>query len=106
MRDNVKILKKQRNKIYTISLIGEFTLYDVHDFNNEISEFIRKKDITTIIMDFSGLTAIDSTGIGQLISFQKKLNEKGKELILINMDEKIQKLFALLKLQEVFNIQK
>ncbi|SHE80921.1 anti-sigma B factor antagonist [Marinitoga hydrogenitolerans DSM 16785] len=102
----MKVLKKQRNKIYTISLIGEFTLYDIHDFNSELSDVLPKKDISTIIIDFSNLMAIDSTGIGQLIALQKKLNENGKNLILINMDEKIQKLFALLKLQEVFTIQK
>ncbi|WP_129409621.1 STAS domain-containing protein [Marinitoga lauensis] len=102
----MKIIKIKRNKIYTIKIMGEFTLYDVHDFENEVIPIISKKDITTIIIDFNGLITIDSTGIGQLISLQKKLIEKGKELVLINMNEKIQKLFALLKLQEVFNINK
>ncbi|OQY10372.1 MAG: hypothetical protein B6I29_01540 [Marinitoga sp. 4572_148] len=101
----MKIIKNQRNKIYTIKIIGEFTLYDVHEFKIEINSITSKKDINTVIMDCSGLITIDSTGIGQLISLQKRLKEKGKELILINMDEKIKKLFALLKLQEIFNIQ-
>ncbi|GAB6189773.1 anti-sigma F factor antagonist [Marinitoga arctica] len=101
----MKIIKVKRNKIYTIKIIGEFTLYDTHIFNMEISDLINKKDISTIIIDFSALTTIDSSGIGQLISLKKKLNESNKELILINMDEKVKKLFSLLKLQEVFNIQ-
>jgi anti-sigma B factor antagonist len=102
----MKIIKVQRNKIYTIKIIGEFTLYDIHDFESEIKPIINKKDINTIIMDFSELITIDSTGIGQLISLQKKLEEVGKELVIINMNEKVEKLFALLKLQEVFNINK
>ncbi|WGS64433.1 STAS domain-containing protein [Marinitoga aeolica] len=102
----MKIIKVQRNKIYTVKIIGEFTLYDIHDFENEVKPLITKKDINTIIMDFRELITIDSTGIGQLISLQRKLKEMGKELVLINMNEKIKKLFALLKLQEVFNINK
>lgn len=102
----MKIIKTQRNKIYTIKIIGEFTLYDIHDFENEIKPIVNKKDINTIIMDFRELITIDSTGIGQLISLQRKLKEIGKELVLINMNEKVEKLFTLLKLQEVFNINK
>ncbi|AEX85187.1 hypothetical protein XO10_03795 [Marinitoga sp. 1135] len=102
----MQIVIVKRNKLVTAKLIGEFTLYDIHDFNNEMNEFVNKKDINRVIIDFSNLMTIDSTGIGQLISYQKRLEEHGKELLLINMDDKIQKLFGLLKLQEVFNIQK
>jgi N-acetylglucosaminyldiphosphoundecaprenol N-acetyl-beta-D-mannosaminyltransferase len=49
-----------------------------------------------------GVTFIDSTGIGQLIRLQKKLNELGRQLVLVNPSKSIERALSLMKLREFF----
>ncbi len=60
---------------------------------------------TVITVDFSHVTGIDSSGLGKLLLFQKKLKEKNGELIIINVkNEYIQKMFEMIHLDKVIKI--
>ena len=57
-----------------------------------------------VILDGEELVYMDSTGLGVLISGLKKLKEKGKNIILINIRPNINKLFDITGLNKVFII--
>lgn len=71
----------------------------INDFvNNEI-----KDGIKSFTFDLSGLNAINSSGLGILISCLKKVKDSGGSLELINVNDKILNIFKLTKLDNVFN---
>lgn len=59
-----------------------------------------------ITLDFEGVDMIDSSGVGKLLLFQKKLRESGGQLKIKNVTSgKIQKLFNILHLEKAITIE-
>lgn len=62
--------------------------------------------INEIVIDFSKITSIDSSGLGKLLLFQKKLKERGGELRIINVtNDYIQNMFKMIHLNKVIKIE-
>ena len=62
--------------------------------------------INEIIIDFSKITSIDSSGLGKLLLFQKKLKERGGELRIINVtNDYIKNMFKMIHLNKVIKIE-
>ncbi len=58
-----------------------------------------------IIVDFQNVTGIDSSGLGKILLFQKKLKEVGGELSIVNVkNEYVLKMFKMIHLDKVINI--
>lgn len=56
------------------------------------------------LVDFSRTGYIDSAGLGVLVSLAKRLRELGGDLRLANLNEDLQTLFELTKLDTLFQI--
>ena len=59
---------------------------------------------TKILLNLAGVTHIDSMGLGELISSHITLRQKGGEIKLINLTERIQDLMTITKLLTVFDV--
>ena len=73
----------------------------------ESAEFfssVLKNDNGNVIIDFTKIDYIDSTGIGELVGYLGKFSTQNRKLILVNPSERIQKLLKLAKLDAVFKI--
>ena len=57
-----------------------------------------------ILIDFSQTGYIDSSGLGVLVSLSKKIREQGGDLRLAGLNEDLQTLFELTKLDTLFAI--
>ena len=57
-----------------------------------------------MIVDFTKIDYIDSTGIGELVGYLGKFTNQNRKLILVNPSERIMKLLKLAKLDTVFKI--
>jgi len=58
------------------------------------------------VIDFNRTGYIDSSGLGVLVSLSKKIREQGGELRLAGLNEDLQTLFELTKLDTLFAISK
>ena len=59
-----------------------------------------------IIMDFKEVAGIDSSGLGKLLLFQKKLKEKNGQLRIVNVNnDYVQKMFKMIHLSKVIHIE-
>ncbi len=58
------------------------------------------------VVDFTRTGYIDSSGLGVLVSLSKKIREQGGELRLAGLNEDLQTLFELTKLDTLFSITK
>lgn len=57
-----------------------------------------------ILLDFSGVTFMDSAGLGSLVLLLKMVRSHGGKLYLCNVNDQIQMLFELTNMNQVFNI--
>lgn len=57
-----------------------------------------------VLVDFAKTTYIDSSGLGVLVSLAKKIREHGGDLRLANLNDDLQTLFELTKLDTLFQI--
>ncbi len=59
---------------------------------------------TKILLNLASVTHIDSMGLGELISSHITLANKGAELKLVNLTERVQEVMRITKLLTVFDI--
>lgn len=59
---------------------------------------------SNIALDLGGLTAVNSSGLGILIGIQNKVKSGGGSLKMINVNERTLNIFAITKLNSVFDI--
>lgn len=87
----------------TIYIDGELDIFNAQDVRVRVLDEYEKSK-SDIILDFSHVSFMDSTGLGVLISIQKVLNDDGYKLRIVNVDPKIKKIFVITELEEVFDI--
>lgn len=63
-----------------------------------------QQQVSTCIVDISGLRYINSSGIGVLITILTKFRNKGGEVYLMKPSDSVQKLLVITKLNAIFQI--
>ncbi len=59
---------------------------------------------TKILLNLAGVTHIDSTGLGELISSYVTLSNKGGQIKLVHLTERVQDIMTITKLLTVFDV--
>ena len=59
---------------------------------------------TKILLNLAGVTHIDSTGLGELISSYVTLSNKGGEIKLVHLTERLKDIMTITKLLTVFDV--
>lgn len=69
----------------------------------EISD-IAEKGVDIVLIDLQDVSFIDSSGLGGLVSAYKTVRTSGGKLFLCSLNDQVQMLFELTKMQRVFEI--
>jgi anti-anti-sigma factor len=73
------------------------------EFRQKIDEII-ESGAKVILVDFSDVTFMDSSGLGALVFSLKTVRAAGAQLFLCSINEQIKMLFELTSLDRVFNM--
>jgi anti-sigma B factor antagonist len=99
------IVEKKHTENFTILYVeGLIKLGESAEFFSAALENVLKNESTNVIVDFTKIDYIDSTGIGELVGYLGKFSGQNRKLILVNPSERILKLLKLAKLDAVFKI--
>ncbi len=99
------IVEKKHLDNFTILYVeGLIKLGESAEFFSSVLENVLKNESTNVIIDFTKIDYIDSTGIGELVGYLGKFTTQNRKLVLVNPSERIQKLLRLAKLDTVFKI--
>jgi anti-sigma B factor antagonist len=99
------IVEKKHTENFTVLYVeGLIKLGESAEFFSSALENVLKNESTNVIVDFTKIDYIDSTGIGELVGYLGKFTSQNRKLILVNPSERIQKLLKLAKLDAVFKI--
>jgi anti-sigma B factor antagonist len=84
-----------------ISLTGEVAVYTSPKLKTEITSAV-DGGCTNLVVDLDGLTFIDSSGLGVLVSGLRRVKEHGGTLRLVCTTDAILKIFRITGLDKVF----
>lgn len=99
------IVEKRRVGNSTLlSVEGVIKLGESAEFFARALDRALEEEEGNVLVDFSGINYIDSTGIGELVGYLGRFRDLGRKLILVNPSEKIRKLLAIAQLDKLFTI--
>ena len=81
-----------------LSLRGPLTMENVPPFLNAV----RRERAPTMILDFSGVPYVDSSGLGSLVSAYTSCQKSGRRVALTGVNQRVMKVFEITKLEPVF----
>lgn len=99
------IVEKRHLEGFTLLLVeGVIKLGESAQFFAQTLERALADDESDVIVDFSKINYIDSTGIGELVGYLGRFRDRSRKLILVNPSERILKLLHVARLAELFPI--
>jgi anti-sigma B factor antagonist len=99
----VKVERKSTEEA-TIYLCERINITNSTELKDKLQTLF-DENFLTIEIDFSKTKMIDSSCLGKLLMFQKKLKEKDRELVITNVtSEYLIKMFDMIHLHKVINI--
>ena len=84
----------------TIAITGDIEMITMKGLKEKLLGIIEEND-KDIIIDFSNVGYLDSSGIGVLLTLSKVLKEKEKALKLVNLSERISRVLELSSLADM-----
>lgn len=102
---NMQIKKTTAGTIHYLDLAGEIDAYTASKLREELLPLVEQKR-QTIIVDLSKVTYLDSTGLGIFVGALKKSRRHQSKMILKNLTARVQRLFDITGLDEIFTIQR
>ena len=99
------IVEKQRmDGVTVLRLEGVIKLGESAEFFSQTLDRVLEDDPGHVLVDFSRIDNIDSTGIGELVGYLARFRDLGRNLVLINPSERIRKLLHVARLDTLFAI--
>jgi len=96
---------KVDDQLVLISLSGNLiNKNQVEDLLNEL-DFYLNEGKRNIVIDLIEMQYMNSTGLSVLINIFTQVRNRGGEVVLINIPEKINKLLLVTKLNSIFNVE-
>lgn len=88
----------------TVVLKGEIDIYTLDKIESKLIPLTKKKG-HTVIVNLQGVNYMDSTGLGLFIKSLKTSTKYESHLILVQLQERIARLFKITGLDEIFQIE-
>lgn len=89
--------------LQTIQPSGIFDGTAGQSFQLDLAQALTQ-DPDAIVVDFQTTSFIDSSGLGALVSAQKKVRSQGKKLLFCHLNPQIKMVFELTSLDQAFDI--
>lgn len=97
------IVEKRHLPGFTVLAVeGVIKLGESAQFFAQTLERALDHDQGHVVIDFSKINYIDSTGIGELVGYLGRFRDFERELILVNPNDRIRKLLQVARLAELF----
>lgn len=97
------VRKDEAKGVVIVGVDGQLIVGNRHDLKKRVLDAMESGD-RRFVIDFSETGYIDSSGLGVLVSLAKKIREVGGDLRLAGLNDDLQTLFELTKLDTLFAI--
>ena len=90
---------EREDSVHTICLFGELDLATADRVQDELQR-VEATDVSSIIVDLSGLTFVDSTGIRLIVQADARSRADSDRLVLLRGPAAVQRVFQLVALED------
>ena len=91
-------------KDIVLDIEGAIKLGESAEFFSSALDNVLRKEENNVVIDFSGINYIDSTGMGELIGYLSKFSGENRQILLVNPSGRILRLLKAVRLDKVFKI--
>jgi anti-sigma B factor antagonist len=99
----IKTTTDDANDFIRLTLTGSLSSTEMREIETQVHQIIDSTH-ESILIDLGELQYMDSTGISLLIGTSKRLRELGREMILVNLQSNIEKMFHASNLIRIFKV--
>ena len=96
-------LRKEAGGVGVVTVDGQLIVGNRQELKQQVIDAL-EGGARKFVVDFTRTGYIDSSGLGVLVSLSKKIREHGGDLRLAGLNEDLQTLFELTKLDTLFAI--
>jgi anti-sigma B factor antagonist len=100
----LNITKRRVDGIVVLDLAGDICLGDQNLLLKQTLRSLIEQNETKILLNLAGVSKIDSSGLGELVSGYATVSKAGGTLKLMNLSDRVTELMNLTKLLTVFDI--
>ena len=97
---------KTTGEVLTVYLSGEIDHHSAKGMRNEIDIAIQYGMPSLLILDFSDVSFMDSSGIGLVMGRYRLLQKTGSTLSIVNLPENIYKIMKLAGIERLASLEK
>jgi len=97
---------RQLDGVMIVDLKGRITLGEGSAAVRDTVRDLLSKGMKRILLNLGGVNYIDSSGVGELVKTHTTIQNKGGELKLANLNQRVHDLLQITRLSAVFDIQK
>jgi len=94
---------RKKGDICIVEVEGQLIVGNRQELKQKVLDEVEQGE-RKILIDFTHTGYIDSSGLGVLVSLSRKIKELGGDLRLVGLNEDLQTLFELTKLDTLFRI--
>ncbi len=102
----MKITKQVVKGLHVISLEGDLVMGKTNELYSQIIPLIEKDDKIGVILNCQEVKYVDSSGLGMVVNLFKALQKQKMEFAICNVNEQVNELFSLTRLDRIISITK
>ena len=95
----LEVATEEREGLVLVSLRGELDLSTVEKVEDELSRIEDRGD-KMLVLDLSGLSFLDSTGLRLMVTADQRARKSGRSLALVKGPDTVHRVFTITKLDE------
>jgi anti-sigma B factor antagonist len=95
---------RQVNGVTIIDLCGSITIDEGSGLLRRTVQELAREGSNKVVLNLGGVSAVDSTGLGELVNAHTSLRHAGGELKLLNLTREVQELLEVTKLYTIFAV--
>ena len=100
----LNINERQAGDVTVLDMSGKITIGEGSVALRTAIRRLLEEGKKRILLNLAGVSYIDSSGIGELVSSYTAINKEGGQLKLLNLTQKIKDLLTITKLLTVFDV--
>jgi anti-sigma B factor antagonist len=100
----MKFNKRQKDDVTILDLSGRITIGSGEEALRNATQEILNNGAKKVVINMGGVTMIDSSGIGELVSAYTTATNRGAKLKLANLPAKVSDILTITQLITVFDV--
>ena len=100
----MEILQRREGNIVILDIYGAISMGESKEKFARVMDDLLRESSTNVLVNFSDINYVDSTGLGELVGYLNKFTESNRQLKILRPHDRIKKLIQITKLDTLFEV--